>query len=579
MFLTHLADLAYGVAAAGITLAVLTLFALAIVPKWRQAGMAAGDALAIGAACYVGLCWVAVGLLEVPLGRIAVAFALGAALLGAVWFRQVLARVTTEGRHELGRTALAFTLLYALAYVLSMPPASEYFLPVRVSSDVNLLILARDARQLLEFGSREHSSVAAYLLGGFSLGFRMDPLSAAAAAQCATVALLGVSVAGICRRWFGLSANTCLLIAAVAISSPFMRSLTAAYAWPALMAGLVVLFLVARRPAAISFASASLLLVLMAPTLQLASSVRAALAVAAFVPVGAAVALVTRWWANHPAAIDSPDRRLTKAFFVYVAIAMVVGNVAVSAIRDMPRVRIHAAWRGVEALNALPFRSYMMHPGRAGGSAAALVQYFMPGKTATVLALPLNELPFDSISRDTPLFLNQFDCAGVGHNDTVSVRAIGCLLLAPPSVVVGTSYPFNRTYLPVTFQGLSPRAMEGRHNIRETVLFTVLSDPQRTPVDRELYVNLLVFLQLPKDAPARPLRLAWGDKRRAETNIGEEEWISLPVHDRDWTGTRVRRLQLEAELPADSRMLFRDLSLSVDRRGRVMAGAESATAR
>lgn len=121
--------------------------------------------------------------------------------------------------------------------------------------------------------------------------------------------------------------------------------------------------------------------------------------------------------------------------------------------------------------------------------------------------------------------------------------------------------------------------MEGRHNIREVVLFTVSSDPQRTPVDRELYVNVLVFLQLPKDAPARPLRLAWGDKRRAETHIGEEEWISLPVHSRDWTGTRVRRLQIEAELLADSRMLFRDLSLSEDRRGRVMAGAESATAR
>ncbi len=571
MFVADLAALAHGLAMAGVTLAVFTLFALAVVPNGRHAGMAARAALAIGVACYVVLCEIAVGMLAMPLSRVAAAFALGAGLIGAVRFRQVAAWINAERCNELGQTVFAFSLLYALAHFLTVPLASEYFLPVRISSDGNLLIVARDARDLLRFGSREHGSVAAYLLGGFSLGFRSDPLSAAAAAQCATLALLGVSVAEICRRWFGLCVKTGLLIAAVTISSPFMRSLAAAYAWSALMAALVVVFLVARRPKSIAFVSASLLLVLLAPALQLASSVRAAIAVAVFVPVAAATAAVRRWWAGHPPAIDSPDRRLTKALFAYVAVATIAGSVVVSAIHAPP-FRIHSAWRRMEALNAVPFRSYLIHPGGRGAAASALVQYFLPGRTATVLDVPLSELPVDAISRDTPLFLNQFDCAGVGHDETVRVRGIGCLLLAPPSVGLGASYPFNRTYLPVALQGLSGRLIQGRHNIRDAVLLTLLADAERTPIDRGLYINILAFLQLPKDAPSRPLRLQWGDTRRADASIGEEEWISLPVQSRDWSGTRVRKLQIQVGLQADSRVMFREISLSEHPRGRAVSG-------
>ena len=63
------------------------------------------------------------------------------------------------------------------------------------------------------------------------------------------------------------------------------------------------------------------------------------------------------------------------------------------------------------------------------------------------------------------MFIQNFGCEGVGHGDTVSAPGVGCLLMAPPSMTVGTSYPFNRTFLFLDFDRMT-RAIPAAAGIR-----------------------------------------------------------------------------------------------------------------
>jgi hypothetical protein len=61
-----------------------------------------------------------------------------------------------------------------------------------------------------------------------------------------------------------------------------------------------------------------------------------------------------------------------------------------------------------------------------------------------------------------------YDCSAAGHTDTVTVDAIGCLLLQPASLGRDTDYAFSRNYLFEVGHGLSVRRRLGPWNGRET---------------------------------------------------------------------------------------------------------------
>ena len=175
--------------------------------------------------------------------------------------------------------------------------------------------------------------------------------------------------------------------------------------------------------------------------------------------------------------------------------ALIIGNVAVQAVRSPAPARWPGGWRQLGKVGRMPFRAVTLKVAdEPNGLSTMLAMYYLPGRKAEVIGrgVALDELPFETVSRQQPMFIHNFGCEGVGHDDTVSVPGVGCLLMAPPSMTVGTSYPFNRTFLFVRYDRMTPREPAGRWNTQPTLNLRLTADPQRVPLDREMYVNLLV---------------------------------------------------------------------------------------
>ena len=173
------------------------------------------------------------------------------------------------------------------------------------------------------------------------------------------------------------------------------------------------------------------------------------------------------------------------------------------------------------------------------------------------------------------MFIQNFGCEGVGHGETVSATGVGCLLMAPPSMTAETDYPFNRTFLFLGFDRMTPRELAGRWNTQPILNLTLTADPQRTPLAREMYVNFLVNTFISDGG--KPLRLVvrWGRNRLGEVLVGGRQWFSLPVGSDDWTGNRLWTVPVAIDFPDRSKILFQETALTESPRGRLAGMAHT----
>jgi hypothetical protein len=474
------------------------------------------------------------------------------------------------------------------------------------------------------------SPAVTVLLAVVSTFYRTDSLSASLPLQFAVVALVGLAATGICRSLFRLSALAALSIAGIVMTSAIVNALARAYRLEALMAVPVLLYLVwatarARsdspiaalitafgsayalllfaEPAALpaAFAMQALAIVLRRVSTSAASRVAIAAAVAMAVlavafhdhvqwafanrtmadvaaPAGLAVATLVMGgiafvafnvdWLSRLAPTQT-DRRLAIALTVYAAIALIVANVAMHAsTRARAQVRIPAAWRNIEHLQERPLRELTVKLTRdPGGLLAAMTRYYLPATTLHVIAPGARLSNFETVSRQTPLLVQNFGCEGVGHADTVSIPDVGCALLASPSLTLDTVYPFNRTFLAIDFANMSEREQGGRWSTGTTMRIRLLTDPERTPVARPLHVNLLLNPFLPPDVGLQRLVFAWGANKKGMIAVGKSGWISIPVNSEDWAGNRVWELPIAIDFPDNRTILFDALSISESARG------------
>ena len=197
-----------------------------------------------------------------------------------------------------------------------------------------------------------------------------------------------------------------------------------------------------------------------------------------------------------------------------------------------------------------------------GGLVAAVTRYYLP-QTKLGFILPGVPIPdYGAPSRETPLVIQSYPCEGVGHSDAISIPDVGCVLLAPPSVALETAYPFNRPFLPVEFDNLRNPEPGGRRSIGKPLLLSLIADPARTPVDMDVYVNLLVNPSEPAGMKPQRLSFAWGAGKRATGELSGPGWISVPVSSEDWSRARVWMLPISVEFPDGGTVLFQELSLS-----------------
>ena len=496
----------------------------------------------------------------------------------------------------------------------------------------HLLLFGSSDLEAATFDFRRSPAVTV-LLAGFSAFYGLDPLSAALPLQFSIVALVGVAAVGICRSSFRLSTPASVTIACIVMTSAYVHDIARAYRLETLMAVPVLLYLVwvtarARSDSALgalgtSFASGYALLLFTEPAALppavamqaiVMSTRKASRSAASRIAPAAAVAMMAlalafhdqfewafahRAWADGaaPAAmafatlamggiahlvfnVDRPlrlvptqtDRRLAAALTVYVAMALMAANVAIHAsTRPAAPVRIPAEWHNIEQLSERPLRELTVRLTRDPGRlVTAVTRYYLPATNLRVIAPGVRLGDFETVSRQSPLLIQAFGCEGVGHADTISVPDVGCALLAPPSLTLDTAYPFNRTFLAVEFHNMSEREPGGRWSTGTTLRLRLLADPERTPVDRPLHVNLLMNPFLPEGVGPQRLVVAWGAKKTGLIALGDPGWISIPIGSEDWAGNRVWALPIDIDFPDRRTILFDALSMSEIARGPVV---------
>lgn len=632
---THVLSLGHGIAAGLASVAAFYIAGLLLSPRRWDSSSGGGGLAFVGAACYVVLCWVAVSSRNIPLVYVVLVFAAGFCLIASVRLRRfesvLRARVLDPStRHWIG----SFCLFYGLTYILTLPPPADTYLPLAPAGNRDLVTHARYARHLLELGTPNlelatveylRSPGSVYLLAWQSLFFGRDPLTAALPTLFTMAALFGTIAAGIARSVFGLSYRASMAIACITITGACFRWVTANDALPTLLAATVVLSLLgavcvivstrtASGPPLTAVAAACVLLSFIEPVSlswatstvrasgrllgnvppavllgwpgrvtqigrsDAASAAIAVLPVISFAWAGLAYGLL-RFGVLERLARSETDRRLSTALLAYAAIALVAGNVAVDAVRDAGAARVTAAWRNLDEVNRLTFRALTLKVDeRPDSLSTALALYFLPTKRVQIIGSEVHvaELQYDAVSRQQPAFLQRLSCQAVGHADVVEVRGLGCLVLAPPSMTVGALYPFNRVFLFMTDQGMTAREPGGRWNVRPTLSLRVTSDPGRSSLDRDMYINFFVNPFLPAGVKPQRLAFRWGKDRRGETSVGEQVWFSLPIRSEDWEGNRLWTLPITIEFPDGRTILFHELSLTETPRGTLVIPSREA---
>jgi hypothetical protein len=625
----HLLNIVHGLAAAFVCLGVLYAAGLLLTPSRWERSMRWPDSVVLGLTCYVVLCSIAISSRGIPLKYIALVFAALlwalASLRGGLLQTTLLTRIRTQAVRW---WMLAFCALYVFAYLLIRPAAGSS-LPLGTGDNISLVTYATYARHVVELGTPhvdraafdyQLSPASVYVLGWQSLMFGRDPLDAAMPTLFLLAALFGAIAAEICRVVFGLSGRAALAIACIALCAPIFRSLLGAFAIAELLAAVSMLYVLRAAatavkrplyavPATIGAIAGVILLMfatppwagwgsgivggfsdvvskahifsllglpLTAPALtDVPLSTRAAAAATLLiVPFAWAVAMDAARRLGGGGGLNETDRRLGRALVVYGGVVLIAGNVAVQAYTTPPAVRRPSTWRQLEKAGRLSFRNLTVKVSDdMDGFTPALVMYYLPGRRADVIGrgISMESLPLENVSKEQPLFLHNFDCLGVGHTDTVAVKGVGCLLLAPPSMVLDTSYPFNQTFLFITFDGMTPREPGGRWNTGSPLHLRAIVDPHRTPVDGDLFINVLVEPFLPPDVTPQRLGFRWGGDKRGETLIDQRRWFSLPVRSGDWSGNRLSAVPIAIDFPDGRKMLFQEISLSGSPRGTTVA--------
>jgi len=625
----HALNIIHGIAAGLASIAVFSVAGLLLLPRRWDSSEGSAPAF-IGATCYVGLCWVAISARNIPLIYVTLVFVAGLCIIASARLRWCQSALRARALDASTRQWMgSFCLFYVLTYLLTLPPPIDTYLPLAPAGNLDLVTHARYARHVLELGSPNlnlatfeylRSPGVTYLLAWQSLFFGRDPLTAAMPTLVAAVALFGAIAAGTARSTFGLSYRASIMVACITITSALCRWTAANYALPSIVAATVVLFLLACvcvivlkraaggallaglaaacillsfiEPVSLSWAAGTLrasdrLLVHVSPLVLLGWPGRAAqmgdaasaaiviLPVIAFAWAALAYGLRASGVVDRIARVDE-DRRLAKALLAYGAIALVAGNVAVHAVRDRGPVRITAAWRNLEDVNRRLFRGLTLKMDETSDSlSTALALYFLSTKKTQVIGSEavVGGASYDAVSGQQPVFIHRLGCQGAGHPDIVEVSGIGCLLLSPPSMTVGTLYPFNRVFLFMTYEGMTAREPGGRWNTRPTLSLKVTADPGRASLDRNMYLNFFVNPFLPAGVKPQRLVVRWGKDRRGETSVGEQVWFSLPVQSGDWTGNRLWTLPIAIDFPDGRTILFHELSLTETPRGPLVTPA------
>ena len=315
-----------------------------------------------------------------------------------------------------------------------------------------------------------------------------------------------------------------------------------------------------------------------------------------FVVLATAICLCRQFTTRARISWTALGRRSGTVLLVTGGVGLIGGNLLMHTLGDSDLLRFPGTLRNIAMVDELPFFREMSIEMELEPSdiQSWLALHFLPSKRVHVVAAtftPNEPLALDQISRLRPHLIQNYGCQGVGHDETMTVPDVGCLLFAPPSLALDTAYPFNDYFLFVVPTGLGGPEPTGRWNTGSTAFLDLMVDPQRIRIGRDIHVNLLLTPYLVPGTPRQRAVFSWGNGRRAEVVLQGQEWISLPTRFADWTGNWFWTLPISVDFPdwvqpgAAGRgerrplaVMFQELSVSVSPRGRVVTSTSEETA-
>jgi hypothetical protein len=241
---------------------------------------------------------------------------------------------------------------------------------------------------------------------------------------------------------------------------------------------------------------------------------------------------------------------------VLVAALLSGGNMYLHFTREGPPLRFPGALARLSTLDEMPWIRELDVQMDQGGP-TMLAAYFIRTKTLHMVSLsyyPPTPVSLQRVSRLRPYLVQNLSCFGAGHDKTMTIEGVGCLILEPPSIRLNTVYAFDRMYLPIDLDGLGPREEGGRWNTKTTVRVTVTADEKFVPLDQPAYLNLHMAPYVPPGHAGQRLVLSWGNGRTATATLDRGGWVSLPVERRDWASEpRLSTLTVSMDLPDAAR--------------------------
>jgi hypothetical protein len=233
----HFLNLAHGIGVSLMCALLFYLAGLALTPRASEQRLRSPTVMLAGAATYVLLCWIAITARGLPLATLIAAFVTAVAAVSVVRFRWISSIVREHVPSGIG-TPIAFVFFYIIAYALTLPPASDVFLPPAWNGNLDLLTHVQYAKHLLLFGSPTlesasfdylESPAASYLLALMSMGYSQDPLRAAMPLLFALVSLAAIAVVYVARAVFRLPTGVRWAVVLIFLIGPLMRYVSAAY--------------------------------------------------------------------------------------------------------------------------------------------------------------------------------------------------------------------------------------------------------------------------------------------------------------------------------------------------------------
>jgi hypothetical protein len=285
-------------------------------------------------------------------------------------------------------------------------------------------------------------------------------------------------------------------------------------------------------------------------------------------------------------AQKSGSMNLTSVIVVALLGALFIGVNAEQYVRQPRRQPISANYADLTALEHIG-NSHEIYVQMNSYRSTFFPVYFIKNKVLHLLSpsyYPMEAIDLEQISPDKPLFVEGATCDSKHTERAIAIGALGCLYFMPPTVDTEIVHRFGESLWGVSTTGFAHQEFWGKWSAESKVSLVISATSQEIDKIHEGFVNFELNPYLPHGIAAQSVRISWGRKSHRGV-IASPGWVSLPYSSDDWSGSRVRTLRIEFELPdaiaprdidktsADSRKLgvgFSALSITAKPVGRVL---------